>query len=170
MDGIEWERPASIELIHPDGKKGFQINCGVRIRGGWSSHGDNPKHAFRFFFRKEYGSGKLNYPLFDDEGVKEFDKIDLRTSQNYSWSYPNRLGLYNTMNHDVFSRDLQRETEQPYTRSRYYNLFINGVYWGIYQTQERAEASYAQSYFGGKEEDYDVIKPGDNNHQVEATD
>lgn len=170
MDGIEWERPASIELIYPDGKEGFQINCGVRIRGGWSRHGDNPKHAFRFFFRSEYGKGKLNYPLFESEGVDEYDKIDLRTSQNYSWSYPNRLGYYNTMNRDVFSRDLQRETGQPYTRSRYYHLFINGVYWGLYQTQERAEASFAQSYFGGKEEDYDVIKPGDNNHQIEATD
>lgn len=170
MDGIEWERPASIELIYPDGKKGFQINCGVRIRGGWSRHGDNPKHAFRFFFRNEYGKGKLNYPLFENEGVDEFDKLDLRTSQNYSWSYPGHLSKYNTMNRDVFSRDLQRETGQPYTRSRYYHLFINGVYWGIYQTQERPEASFAQSYFGGNEEDYDVIKPGDNNHQIEATD
>ncbi|MEM3373306.1 MAG: CotH kinase family protein [Candidatus Anstonellales archaeon] len=170
MDGIDWERPASIELIYPDGTKGFQINAGIRIRGGWSRHNDNPKHAFRLFFRKEYGKGKLEYPLFDNEGVAEFDKIDLRTSQNYSWSYPGHLSQYNTMNRDVFARDLQRETGQPYTRSRYYHLYINGVYWGLYQSQERAEASFAESYLGGKEEDYDVIKPGDNNHQVEATD
>ncbi|MDH7604250.1 MAG: CotH kinase family protein, partial [Melioribacter sp.] len=170
QDGIDWERPASIELIYPDGTKGFQINAGIRIRGGWSRHGDNPKHAFRLFFRKEYGKGKLEYPLFDDEGAAEFDKIDLRTSQNYSWSYPGHLSQYNTMNRDVFSRDLQRETGQPYTRSRYYHLYFNGVYWGLYQSQERAEANFAESYLGGKEEDYDVIKPGDNNHQVEATD
>lgn len=169
MDGIDWERPASIELIYPDDSEGFQINAGIRIRGGWSRHGDNPKHAFRLFFRKEYGKGKLEYPLFDDEGVAEFDKIDLRTSQNYSWSYPGHLGDYNTMNRDVFSRDLQRETGQPYTRSRYYHLYINGVYWGLYQSQERAEASFAQSYLGGKEEEYDVVKPGDN-HQIEVTD
>ena len=31
-DGISWERPASIELIHPDGTEGFQINGGIRIR------------------------------------------------------------------------------------------------------------------------------------------
>lgn len=162
MDGIDWERPASIELINPNGSKGFQINAGIRIRGGWSRHGDNPKHAFRLFFRNEYGKGKLEYPLFENEGVTEFDKIDLRTSQNYSWSYPGHLSQYNTMNRDVFSRDLQRETNQPYTRSRYYHLYINGVYWGLYQTQERAEASFAQSYLGGREEDYDVIKVGDN--------
>jgi hypothetical protein len=74
--GIEWERPCSIELIYPDGRKGFQINCGVRIRGGYSRNPSCPKRAFRWFFRKEYGEAKLKYPLFEDEGVDELDKMD----------------------------------------------------------------------------------------------
>ncbi|MBK6285135.1 MAG: hypothetical protein IPF54_23035 [Draconibacterium sp.] len=45
---------------------------------------------------------------------------------------------------------------------------------GVYQTQERAEASFAESYFGGNKEDYDVIKIdiGDdfNLYEIEATD
>ncbi len=89
--GKEWERAASLELLNPDGSEGFQMNCGIRIRGGWSRHYDNPKHAFRFIFRTEYGEGKLKYPLFGNEGVDEFDNIDLRTSQNYSWSYYGRF-------------------------------------------------------------------------------
>ena len=48
--GDEWERSASLELIIPDGGKGFQINCGVRIRGGWSRHPEDPIHAFRILF------------------------------------------------------------------------------------------------------------------------
>jgi hypothetical protein len=169
QDGIAWERPASIELIKPESTKGFQINAGIRIRGGWSRHGDCPKHAFRLFFRSEYGSSKLEYPLFDSEGVASFDKVDLRTGQNYSWSYPGHLGQYNTMISEVFSRDLQREMHQPYTRSRFYHLYINGVYWGLYQTQERAEARFASSYLGGSSDDYDVIKI-DDNYNVVATD
>ena len=167
-DGAEWERPASLELINPDNSDGFQINAGVRIRGGYSRHPENPKHAFRLFFRDEYGEGKLKFKLFGDEGVDEFDKLDLRTSQNYSWSYPDHLGDYNTMTRDVFSRDLQREIGQPYTRSRYYHLYINGVYWGIFQTQERSEAKYAESYFGGVSDNYDVIKNDEG--QVISTD
>ncbi|RQW07223.1 hypothetical protein EH222_07700, partial [candidate division KSB1 bacterium] len=154
--GIEWERPCSIELLHPDGRDGFQINAGVRIRGGYSRSTSNPKHAFRFFFRKDYGAGKLKYPLFGDEGVDEFDNIDLRTSQNNSWSFDGAAN--NTMNRDVFSRDCQRDMGQPYTRSRYYHLYINGTYWGVYQSQERSEASFGASYFGGEPEDYDAIK------------
>ncbi|MBN2000998.1 chitobiase/beta-hexosaminidase C-terminal domain-containing protein [candidate division KSB1 bacterium] len=156
--GIEWERPCSIELVYPDGTPGFQINCGVRIRGGWSRNNSNPKHAFRWFFRKTYGPGKLRYPLFGDEGVDEFDCVDLRTSQNYSWSYGAEDPSKNTMNRDVFSRDMQRDMNEPYTRSRYNHLYINGTYWGLYQTQERPEASFGASYLGGDPDDYDVIK------------
>lgn len=172
--GYEWERPANIELIYPNGHDGFNIDAGIRIRGGWSRHDNYPKHAFRLFFRSEYGEGKLEYPLFGDEGVDEFDKIDLRTSQNYSWANGGSASKYNTMNRDVFSRESQRDMGRPYTRSRYYHLYLNGLYWGIFQTQERADADFAASYFGGSDDDYDVIKVdmGENwdLYDIEATD
>ncbi len=170
--GREWERIASIELINQDSSEGFNINAGLRIRGGYSRRPENPKHAFRLFFREEYGAAKLNYPLFEGEGVDKFDKIDLRTSQNYSWS--NYNDPLTTMNRDVFSRDLQRELGQPYTRSRYCHLYLNGMYFGLYQSQERPEARYAESYFGGDHEDYDVVKVNSYDPQepygLEATD
>ncbi|MFB6320597.1 CotH kinase family protein [Saccharicrinis sp. FJH54] len=170
--GADWERAGSLELFNTTNEEeGFQVNTGIRIRGGWSRHPDNPKHAFRLFFRSEYGNPKLEYPLFGVEGTDSYDKIDLRTSQNYSWSY--KGDKFCTMNRDVFSRDLQREMNQPYTRSRYYHLFLNGMYWGLYQTQERAEARFAESYFGGDKDDYDVVKVNTQNYSsrtIEATD
>ena len=177
QDGRNWERPASVELIDPDGAEGFQINAGLRIRGGYGRLGSNPKHAFRLFFRSEYGASRLRYPLFGDEGVDEFEKVDLRTAQNYSWSYKGVGGLdhggKNTMLREVFSRDVQGAMGHPYTRSRYYHLYLNGQYWGLYQTQERSEARYATSYLGGDTEDYDVVKvdagPG-RPYMMEATD
>ncbi len=172
--GPDWERPANVELINPDGSPGFNIDAGLRIRGGWSRHGDYPKHAFRFFFRSDYGENKLKYPLFGNEGVDEFDKMDLRTGQNYSWANAGDHAKYQTLNRDLFSRDTQRDMNQPYTRSRAYHLYLNGLYWGVYQTQERPEASFAESYFGGDKDDYDVIKVdiGDdlNLYEIEATD
>ncbi len=163
-DGRLWERPTSVELLNPDGSEGFQIDAGLRIRGAFSRSGDNPKHAFRLFFRNEYVAGKLRYPLFDSEGVDEFDKIDLRTSQNNSWSYEG--SSQNTLIRDVFSRDVQRDMGQPYTRSRYYHLYINGQYWGLYQTQERADADFAESYLGGDKEEYDVVKNDSSGSRV----
>ncbi len=165
--GDEWERFCSVELLNPNGQEGFNVNAGVRTRGGWSRHNNYPKHGFRLFFREEYGVAKLKYPLFENEGVDEFDKIDLRCEQNYSWSN----GDYrNTCVREVFSRDTQRDMGHPYTRSRYYHLYINGMYWGLFQTQERAEARFAESYFGGNNDDYDVIKKDGLNSGVIATD
>jgi hypothetical protein len=173
QQGQAWERPVSVELIDPNGSKGFQIDAGLRIRGGYSRSGGNPKHAFRLFFGPDYGAPTLKYPLFGSEGVDKFEGIDLRTSQNYSWSYEGgNSNSHDTFVREVFSRDTQRDMGQPYTRSRYYHLYIDGQYWGLYQTQERAESSYAASYFGGDKEDYDVVKSkaGNGGYDIEATD
>ena len=168
--GLDWERPASVELINPDESDGFQIDAGLRIRGGWSRNPFFRKHAFRLFFRNEYGEAKLNYPMFGDEGVKSFDKLDLRCAQNYSWSKGGSEAPYFTFTRDVFSRDVQGKMEHEYTRSRYYHLYINGLYWGLYQTQERSEASFAADYLGGNPEDYDVVKRAGEGNSIEATD
>ncbi len=169
--GQAWERPASVELLKQDGT-GFSVNAGLRIRGGWSRHNDNPKHAFRIFMRSDYGLKKLNYPLFDNEGVNEFENFDLRCAQNYSWSYYN--DEHYTFTRDVFSRDAQGAAGQPYTRSRYCQLFVDGMYWGLFQTEERPEAYFGASYMGGKKEDFDVIKTNiEDNFSypgIEATD
>ena len=84
-DGRESERPCSVEFIQHDGTKGFQIDCGIRIRGGFSRRTYNPKHSFRLFFRDAYGPSKLDFPLFGNAGARTFDNFDLRTFQNYSW-------------------------------------------------------------------------------------
>lgn len=156
--GINWERNCSAELIFPDGSTGFQVNGGLRIRGGDSRQSANPKHSLRLFFRKEYGAGKLEFPLFGDEGAYEFDKVDLRTEQNYSYNKDREQNIHNSFIREIFSRDSHRDMGQPYSRGRFYHLYLNGMYWGIYQTDERTDASYAEEYFGDDKEDYDVIK------------
>jgi hypothetical protein len=169
-DGIAWERPTSIELIYPGGTNGFQINAGLRIRGGFSRSTGNPKHAFRFFFRQEYGTSKLDYPVFASQGgADSFDGYDLRTFQNYSWSFQgDPLGVFIR---DVFSRDTQIDMGQPGERGEYCHLYLNGQYWGLYNTAERPEAAYAASYYGGTKDQYDVIKVApDNGYTIFATD
>lgn len=170
--GRTWERPASIELMNdtttPDG--GFHAPCGIRIRGGYSRSGDNPKHSFRIFFRRDYGLGKLDYPVFGPEGANEFDAFDVQCSQNYSWSFHGDAS-HNALR-EIWSRDAHADLGHQATRGRFAHLYLNGVYWGLFQLQERAEAAYGATYFGGNKDDYDVIKhtgsPG--GYTTEATD
>lgn len=171
--GINWERPGHLEIIGGDLSVPVNSRCGLRVRGGASRAGSNPKHALRAFFRAEYGESKLNHPLFETEGVDEFDKIDFRTAQNYSWSKDGNTSQ-NTFLRDVLGRDLQGAMGQPYTRSRYCHLYLNGVYWGLFMTQERAEKNWGASYLGGDNDDFDTIKARGryetDRYDTEATD
>lgn len=168
QDGRDWERPCSLELVYPDGSKGFQIDAGIRIRGGFSRSTGNPKHALRFFFRETYGESKLKFPLFGNAGTDEFDAFDLRTFQNYSWSFQgDSQGVFIR---DQFSRDSQLDMGRQGERGNYYHLYINGQYWGLYNTCERPEAAYAATYYGGNKEDYDVIKVEAGPYTINATD
>lgn len=156
--GDVWERPASFEILndplHPQ-PGGFQQNGGLRIRGGFSRAPDNPKHSFRLFFRSEYGKGKMKYALFGNAGASEFDGFDLRTSQDASWAY---LGNgENTFLRDEVARATQAIIA-PGSRCRYFHVYLNGQYWGLYDTDERPNNDFGEQYLGGKKEDYDVLK------------
>lgn len=168
QDGRDWERPCSIEFIQPDGSDGFHINGGIRIRGGFSRSTGNPKHALRLFFREEYGEPQLEYPMYGPGAADEFENLDLRTFQNYSWSFqgdPNGVFL-----RDMFSRDSQLAMGHNAERGRYAHLYINGIYWGLYDAIERPEASYGEQYFGGDKDDYDVVKVEAGPYTINATD
>ncbi len=159
-DGQVWERPASIEMLNdpatPEG--GFQKNCGLRIRGGYSRSETNPKHAFRILFTSDYGSGSLNYPIYpnDDFAAQSFAKFDIQTAQNYSWSFGGDGS--NLFLRELWCRDAQLATGHPSTHGRFVHLYLNGQYWGMYQIEERAEANFGESYGGGDKNDYDVVK------------
>ncbi len=168
-NGRIWERQTMVEQINPmDHEDEFSVSAGLRIRGAVSRGSGFAKHSFRLFFRSEYGMGTLKHPLFGDEGADEFEKIDLRTSQNHSWAHDEDG---DTFIHECFSRDSEGAMGTTYNRSRYYHLFINGVYWGLYQTEERVDQNYAESYNGGSAESYDVVRtsqPGYNTGVVEG--
>ena len=178
--GQAWERPASIEMLDfskpgatPEaGHSEFWENCGIRIRGGYSRNDTSTKHSFRIFFRNAYGNGKLNYRLYGADGAAEYETFDLRGSQNYAWSQ-SANDVNETLCRDPFCRLTLAAMGQPSTRTRFCHLFLNGLYWGIYDIHERAENSFGQTYLGGDKDNYDVIKCGDRytlDFKTEATD
>ncbi len=160
-EGDAWERPTSVEYILPDGSVGFQIDAGIRIRGGSSRGNGNPKHALKLYFRNQY-EGNLEYPLFGANGPSVFKRLDLRAAQNFSWSNGGDSRM--TYLRDIFARDTQRDLDDAYTRGNFFQLYINGVYWGLYQTEERPDDFYGETYFDGDESDYDVIQANNDNY------
>ncbi len=162
--GADWERPASLEWIPAPAANALatntrsQINCGVRIQGGWNRRPEeSPKHSFRIVFRKKYGPGKWRHPLFGDEGSEEFDEFILRAGCNNTWlhwsSPERRRGDYLR---DQWMRDSYAAMGHPSARGRFVHLYLNGLYWGLYNLVERPSAPFVAAHFGGKPDRYDV--------------
>ncbi|HXG49699.1 MAG TPA: lamin tail domain-containing protein, partial [Methylomirabilota bacterium] len=71
---------------------------------------------------------------------------------------------------DVWVKDSFREMGWLSSRSRYVHLYLNGLYWGLYQPSEALNAAYFAAHLGGPEEAWDVLVGEDNNGPPEIVD
>jgi hypothetical protein len=157
QDGDAWERPASFELLFPDGRQSIHVNGGLRIHGGFFRlHFVTLKHSFRIAFREQYGASQLKEALFGPNAAKQFDTLVLRAGANdsYAWDYATVQPLYIR---DSFIRQTIGEMGRASARDFFVHLYLNGVYWGLYDLTERPDAFFASTYFGGREEDWDAL-------------
>lgn len=160
--GEEWERPVSVELIYPDGERqGAQINAGIRIQGGVGRSTIIPKHSFRLFFKGKYGATKLEYPLFPDSPEGSFDTLVLRAGMNRSYAGKIREPRVHlrlaTYTRDEWLRASQIAMSGVGSHGVFVHLYINGLYWGLYNVVERPDASFSSSYLGGEKEEWYAV-------------
>ncbi len=163
--GVAWERPSSTEFFFSDDSQpGFQINNGIRIQGGYSRSSDKKKHSFRMLFKRDYGPATLRYQMFDDSSVDKFDQLVLRGGYNYTWhggegGFGSNIARADYLR-DEFSRRCQLSTGQAASHGRFVHLYLNGLYWGVYDLCERPDDGFGAEYFGGEKEEYDVVTSG----------
>ncbi len=169
--GIHYERPASVELLYPsqpafESFRGFQVHCGIRMQGGGAALKARKK-SFRLLFKKDYGPGKLRYPLFESaphhasSAVDFFDNVILRAGGNANWSkdeaWKHEPATYLR---DPLVRDSQIAVCGFVARSTFVHLYLNGFYFGLYNLAERPDDKFQASYWGGQPEDYHSLNHG----------
>ena len=160
--GVAWERPASLEMINTNGASEFQVNCGLRVQGGYFRQaGVTHKHSLRVLFRQEYGTGRLHHDLFPGtDAVQEFDSLVFRAGANDGYAWPDAKDTEQFIR-DQFGRTLQLDTGHPAPHGRFVHLYLNGLYWGLYNLVERPNEDFSASYFGGSPEEWDANNAGD---------
>jgi hypothetical protein len=155
--GDAWERETLAELISTNDARIFSVRCGIQIHGGWNRRPEeSPKHAFRLVFKKRYGPGKLKADIFGPGAATEFDTLVLRAGCNNTWLH--WKGLERTRGdylRDQWMRDTHRAMGHLATRGIFVHLYLNGLYWGIYNLTERPDESFASEHLGGARKDYD---------------
>ena len=158
----EWERAASLEVFGSNYADNLQINCGVQLQGGNSrGPGNSPKHSFRFVFKPEYGPTKMEYPLFpgNADATNKFNTIHIKAGYNNTWIHSTSAQRTSAQYiRDVWAKSTFRKMGQVSVHTRYGHLFINGIYWGLYNFSERIDNDFMETYFGGDELNYDVMK------------
>ena len=181
--GHGWTRPASIELFEnansqqstantPHSTFNFTTTCGLRLHGGHGRLAEkNPKHSFRLVFKKEYGPSSLSYPLFGEDEPQKFDQLVLRCHFGNAWQHwaeGNRTKAQYTR--DIWVRRMQRKMGRTSVNALYVNLFINGMYWGLYNIAERVDDQFGKDHIGGQKSDIDVVKiEEDGGNHIEAS-
>ena len=160
-NGLDWVRPTSVEYFDPKTGKEFQINCRLKLHGGNSRNpGNSSKHGFELTFNEDYGPSKLNFNLFEEKDVaNEFNNLVLRAGYNYSWTKNNLTQRINTQYlNDPWSKNTQLAMGKTSAHERFVHLYINGLYWGLYNISEKYSNDFFETYMKGKEDDFDIIK------------
>ena len=162
QEGVAWERPASVEWLFPDGTPGTQVDCGLRIQGGASRLPvKSPKHSFRLLFKSRYGPAKFDFPVFEGATVESFDTLILRAHFGNSWiHWKHSERAIAAFMRDQWIKDAHRAMGHASPNNNYAHLYVNGVYWGLYNPTERPSAPFLASRFGGSKDDYDAVKSG----------
>ncbi len=162
--GDLWEKACSFELLELDGSN-THINCGIRVHGNSSRTPFRmQKHSFRVAFRSQYGDGKLDYKLFGDTTVKQFDRLVLHAFFTdgfglVSWT-DSRYRPHTAVSfRDPFVKKSFGEMGHQSVSGRYVHLYINGLYWGLYELAERVDENWCADHLGGIPTDWDIIAP-----------
>jgi len=159
--GEGWERPASVEYYDPKNETRFQVNCALQLHGGASRVPEKtPKHSFRLEFKSELGPSKLDFPVFSEsDATTQFNSLVLRANFGYTWlhwSATERKAPKYVQ--DSWAKDTQLAMGHHSAHNKFVHLFLNGIYWGMYNLCERLDEDFMGTYLKGKADDFDVIK------------
>ena len=159
----EGEKPAHIEYFPDNEETGFALDVGIEVAGGWSRA--MPKKSIDIKMRRDFGPGRLEYPLFPENDYDNYDGLILRAGAEDRSRTANEL-IYKA--HREFDMRVDMQAYRPVV------LLINGQYWGIYSLMERKDADFVANRHGAEEidliVDWDIVVEGSYDAYEEFTD
>jgi hypothetical protein len=160
-DGEDIIKQASVEVIYPNSPTAsHQADTGIE------SHSHNRlKRSLRLNFKSEYGTDWFTTDLFQhsplngDSATDRVKRIILRAGNNRSWARdwePDKT----TYAEDQFYRDTQIALAGIGSHGTFAHLYINGIYWGLYNPVERPDEHFTSEYLGGDSDDWFFLNHG----------
>jgi hypothetical protein len=160
------ERPLSMEWLeyHDNAVNALnqQADCGVRVAGsawrrGHYTRGENwlynaeNKVSFRLHFRTDYGPANFEFPLFENSRIDQFSQVVVRAGHN---------DTRNPFISDELARLLSHDMGMVASHGTFANLFVNGVYRGIYNPVESLREDFFREWHH-RDSDWEIIHIGE---------
>ncbi len=158
--GIEWERPATMELFEAGSVSAdHSQDIGLRIHGGYSRR--FVLKSFRLYARSLYGDSRFNYQMFSDEPYNEYNRLLLRHAGN---------DFHGTMFRDAMMQRVIGHMKFDTQAYRPFVTLLNGEYWALLNLRERYDKHYLARVYGADPDNIDllennsIVKEGSNTH------
>lgn len=136
----------AVMTLFENGEEQFTIPFGLALHGNDSRRGK--KKNYKVCFRAEYGASKLNYHLFDNRDIDEFNSLLLKGGSE-DW--------HTAMMRDELATSIADGTTALYTQAmKPVVLYLGGEYWGIYYFRERFSQDYVASHMNVSPQSADI--------------
>lgn len=145
-----WSREevgANIEIFETDGAQVFNSRAGVRLFGGMSRV--FPQKSIAIACRDAYGENRINHQIFPNKKQNSFKHLVLRNAGSDWGKTHGRDAIITGLLEDV---DVSKQAYRPAL------VFINGMYWGIYNIREKINRHYLEYEFGIDKDSLDLIE------------
>jgi hypothetical protein len=106
--------------------------------------------AFTLYARNKYGDGDFDFPLFPSKSINSFKRFLLRCSSNDF----NRTYIRDAMMNGLVigQMDVDYQAYQPAM------VYMNGVFWGLYNIREKTNQFYPESNYGINRDLVDLVE------------
>ncbi len=155
LDGNFIEPIGSFELFDRYGEK---IDEAV---GDFNKHGNDswayPQRGVDYITRDQYGyDSDIDGKLFNVSDRTSFQRLILKAAANDNVSFENGAHIRDAYVHTLSQLANMEMDERSYEPCI---LYVNGVYWGVYEYREKVDDhDYTEYYYNQEREDIDFIK------------
>lgn len=138
---------ANIEIFETDGEQVFNSRAGIRLFGGMSRV--FPQKSLAIACREAYGENRIRHQIFPNKKQNSFKHLVLRNAGSDWGKTHARDAIITGLLDDV---DVSKQAYRPAI------LYINGLYWGIYNIREKINRHYLAYEFGVDKDSLDLVE------------
>lgn len=159
------EKKINTEIFEADGTCVFRSPTGFRLFGGMSRL--FPQKSMTIVARDDYGKKRIRHKIFGKKGLKKFKFLVLRNAGS---------DFKKAHFRDAFMTDLLEDWDIEKQDYRPAQVYINGVYWGLYHIREKINRYFLEDHCDIDKDSVDIMehrrvrKRGSRKHYFEMLD